>query len=84
MSNMSKKLDYTELETVIFYLETVENLIKITSENLFDTNSGDLSPWAMQYGAPLNVSVDILDREIEKIGQIYDALHEADNTKVKK
>lgn len=81
---MSEKLDYTDLEFVLTELETAKTLIKITLENLFDENPDNLSPWAMQYSAPLEVSVDILDRETDRIGQIRKAWIESGNSKEKK
>lgn len=84
---MSEKFDYTDLEFVLIELEKAKTLIKITFENLFDTNPENLSPWAMQYGAPLEASVDILDRETDRITKIHKALSEAgsqENSKVKK
>lgn len=84
---MSEKFDYTDLEFVLVGLRTAKDLIEITLENLFDTNPENLSPWAIQYSAPLEASVDILDRETDRISQICKALYETDcqeNPKVEK
>lgn len=81
---MSEKFDYTDLEFVITKLEAAKTLIKITLENLFDTNPNNLSPWVMQYSAPLEASVDILDRETDRIDQIRKSLIESGNSKEKK
>lgn len=81
---MSEKFDYTDLEFVLTELETAKSLIKITLENLFDENPDNLSSWAMQYSAPLEASVDILDRETDRIDQIRKAWIESGNSKEKK
>lgn len=74
---------YTELEFIVAELETVQKLIEITTENLFAKNTGDLSPWAMRYNAPLDVSLDILKKNTKQIEQVFNALWEADNKEKK-
>lgn len=80
---MVKTHCYTELEFIVTELETVQSLIAITAENLFEKNNGDLSPWAMRYNALLDASLDILEKKTKQINRIFNELWEADEKEQK-
>ncbi len=70
-----QKLDWQELEFIAIDLENAKKLIAITLEDLF-TKENSLPPYAMNFDAPLNVAVEILDDKVNQITQIFNMLFE--------
>lgn len=71
-----QNLDWQELEFIAIDLENAKKLITITLDDLF-TKENSLPPYAMQFDAPLNVAVNILDDKVNQITQIFNMLFKA-------